>query len=143
VHRCKYNGQVTVWSWVDGTKHAASGRGQKSESGISNFETQSRIFLLHSRSRNARHESDVTHCILYRVISELHKCDFCDGGNVFADHLMRSELDPGVLPLSPSSKIPLALRQNTTNPETKWLVQKYGGTSVGKFAVNIARDTVS
>ncbi|OAX34728.1 aspartate kinase [Rhizopogon vinicolor AM-OR11-026] len=56
---------------------------------------------------------------------------------------MGSELDPGTLPLSLSSNNPVALRQNTTHPEAKWLVQKYGGTSVGKFAVNIARDIVS
>ncbi|OJA09487.1 hypothetical protein AZE42_05855 [Rhizopogon vesiculosus] len=56
---------------------------------------------------------------------------------------MGSELDPGILPLSSSSNNPVALRQNTTHPEAKWLVQKYGGTSVGKFAVNIARDIVS
>lgn len=37
----------------------------------------------------------------------------------------------------------LVLRQNNTDPEAKWTVQKYGGTSVGKFAVNIARDIVS
>lgn len=57
--------------------------------------------------------------------------------------MSESESDPSILPLSPSSTILLALRQNTTDPEAKWLVQKYGGTSVGKFAVNIARDIVS
>ncbi|KAF8899856.1 Aspartate/glutamate/uridylate kinase [Mucidula mucida] len=35
------------------------------------------------------------------------------------------------------------LRQNTTDPSAPWLVQKFGGTSVGKFSVNIARDIVS
>jgi len=83
-------------------------------------------------------------CATAREPPSLYIAIFVMPSNVFADHLMRSELDPGgVLPLSPSSKIPVALRQNTTNPETKWLVQKYGGTSVGKFAVDIARDTVS
>jgi len=28
------------------------------------------------------------------------------------------------------------------DPDTKWLVQKYGGTSVGKFAVKIAEEIV-
>ncbi|KAJ8595578.1 aspartate kinase [Rhizopogon salebrosus TDB-379] len=45
--------------------------------------------------------------------------------------------------ISPSPANPVALRQNTSDPEAKWIVQKYGGTSVGKFAVNIARDIVS
>ncbi|KAF9018678.1 hypothetical protein BDZ89DRAFT_1165025 [Hymenopellis radicata] len=35
------------------------------------------------------------------------------------------------------------LRQNTTHSSAPWLVQKFGGTSVGKFSVNIARDIVS
>lgn len=48
------------------------------------------------------------------------------------------------MPSSSSSTNPLlVLRQNNTDPEAKWTVQKYGGTSVGKFAVNIARDIVS
>ncbi|KAJ3535829.1 hypothetical protein NMY22_g6309 [Coprinellus aureogranulatus] len=38
---------------------------------------------------------------------------------------------------------PPNLHQNTIDPAAKWLVQKYGGTSVGKFAVKIARDIVS
>ncbi|KAG1740515.1 Aspartate/glutamate/uridylate kinase [Suillus paluster] len=53
-----------------------------------------------------------------------------------------SELDLITLPSS-SSTDPLVLRQNNTHPDAKWLIQKYGGTSVGKFAVNIARDIVS
>ncbi|KAF9231557.1 Aspartate/glutamate/uridylate kinase [Melanogaster broomeanus] len=43
---------------------------------------------------------------------------------------------------SPPSTPP-TLHQNTTDPSAKWLVQKYGGTSVGKFAVQIAKDIVS
>ena len=43
--------------------------------------------------------------------------------------------------LSPP-KTPPNLHQNTIDPEAKWLVQKYGGTSVGKFGVKIA-DIVS
>ncbi|TFL03630.1 Aspartate/glutamate/uridylate kinase [Pterulicium gracile] len=35
------------------------------------------------------------------------------------------------------------LRQNSTAPHARYLVQKFGGTSVGKFVVNIARDVVS
>ncbi|KAH7882316.1 Aspartate/glutamate/uridylate kinase [Phlebopus sp. FC_14] len=42
-------------------------------------------------------------------------------------------------PSSPSS----ILHQNTTDPSARWLVQKFGGTSVGKFAVQIAKDIVS
>jgi aspartate kinase len=30
--------------------------------------------------------------------------------------------------------------QNSIDPSAKWLVQKYGGTSVGKFAAKIAED---
>lgn len=30
--------------------------------------------------------------------------------------------------------------QNSIEPSAKWLVQKYGGTSVGKFAAKIAED---
>lgn len=33
--------------------------------------------------------------------------------------------------------------QNSIDPSSRWLVQKFGGTSVGKFAVNIAKDIVS
>jgi aspartate kinase len=33
--------------------------------------------------------------------------------------------------------------QNPINPDTKWIVQKFGGTSVGKFAAKIAEDIVS
>ncbi|KAG1741522.1 Aspartate/glutamate/uridylate kinase [Suillus paluster] len=53
------------------------------------------------------------------------------------------ELDLVTLPSSSSSTHPLALLQNNTDQEAKWIVQKFGGTSVGKFAVNIARDIVS
>ncbi|KDQ60047.1 hypothetical protein JAAARDRAFT_32418 [Jaapia argillacea MUCL 33604] len=44
--------------------------------------------------------------------------------------------------LSPP-RTPPNLHQNSIDPDAKWLVQKYGGTSVGKFAVKIARDIVS
>lgn len=37
---------------------------------------------------------------------------------------------------------PLNLYQNTADPAATWLVQKYGGTSVGKFAVKIAEEIV-
>ncbi|PCH44782.1 aspartate kinase [Wolfiporia cocos MD-104 SS10] len=40
-------------------------------------------------------------------------------------------------------RTPPNLHQNTIDPEAKWLVQKFGGTSVGKFAVKIADDIVS
>lgn len=55
--------------------------------------------------------------------------------------MLGSKLDGIHLPSS-SSTNPLALRQNNTDPEAKWIVQKYGGTSVGKFAIDIARDIV-
>ncbi|KAF8217697.1 Aspartate/glutamate/uridylate kinase [Mycena galopus ATCC 62051] len=46
--------------------------------------------------------------------------------------------------LSPSPpRTPPNLHQNSIDPSSRWLVQKFGGTSVGKFAVNIARDIVS
>ncbi|KAF8156856.1 aspartate kinase [Crassisporium funariophilum] len=38
---------------------------------------------------------------------------------------------------------PPNLHQNSIDPEAKWLVQKFGGTSVGKFAVKIAEDIVA
>lgn len=40
-------------------------------------------------------------------------------------------------------RTPPNLHQNTVDPNAKWLVQKFGGTSVGKFAVNIAQEVVS
>ncbi|OBZ77544.1 putative aspartokinase [Grifola frondosa] len=42
-----------------------------------------------------------------------------------------------------SPHTPPNLHQNTMDPSAKWLVQKFGGTSVGKFAVQIAEDIVS
>ncbi|KAG1841820.1 Aspartate/glutamate/uridylate kinase [Suillus subalutaceus] len=57
--------------------------------------------------------------------------------------MLGSKLDLITLPSSFPPTNPLMLRQNNTDPEAKWIVQKYGGTSVGKFAVNIARDIVS
>ncbi|KAJ3498166.1 hypothetical protein NLJ89_g10253 [Agrocybe chaxingu] len=38
---------------------------------------------------------------------------------------------------------PPSLHHNTIDPDAKWLVQKFGGTSVGKFAVKIAEDIVA
>ncbi|KAF5366552.1 hypothetical protein D9758_008990 [Tetrapyrgos nigripes] len=43
---------------------------------------------------------------------------------------------------SPNTVSPV-LRKNPTDPNAKWLVQKFGGTSVGKFPAKIARDVVS
>ncbi|TCD68371.1 Aspartokinase [Steccherinum ochraceum] len=37
---------------------------------------------------------------------------------------------------------PPNLHQNSIDPAAKWLVQKYGGTSVGKFAKKIAEDII-
>lgn len=42
-----------------------------------------------------------------------------------------------------SPRTPPNLHQNSTDPTTKWLVQKFGGTSVGKFVEKIAEDVVS
>ncbi|KAK7438071.1 Aspartokinase [Stygiomarasmius scandens] len=44
---------------------------------------------------------------------------------------------------SPSPMSTPNLRQNPTDPNVKWLVQKFGGTSVGKFPAKIAKDVVS
>ena len=52
-------------------------------------------------------------------------------------------LDPLSSPDSPPPKTPPNLHQNTIDPDGRWLVQKFGGTSVGKFATKIARDIVS
>ncbi|KAG6857043.1 hypothetical protein H0H87_010397 [Tephrocybe sp. NHM501043] len=40
-------------------------------------------------------------------------------------------------------RTPPNLHQNTTDPSARWLVQKFGGTSVGKFAIKIAEDIVA
>ncbi|KAN0085735.1 Aspartate/glutamate/uridylate kinase [Tylopilus felleus] len=66
---------------------------------------------------------------------------------------MSSESDMDQEVLSPSSSAsslstsppstPPNLHQNTIDPSARWLVQKFGGTSVGKFAVQIAKDIVS
>ncbi|KAF9788353.1 Aspartate/glutamate/uridylate kinase [Thelephora terrestris] len=59
---------------------------------------------------------------------------------------MRSDSDspdPLSSPDSPPPKTPPNLHQNTIDPDARWLVQKFGGTSVGKFSVKIARDIVS
>ncbi|KIJ63048.1 hypothetical protein HYDPIDRAFT_176137 [Hydnomerulius pinastri MD-312] len=65
--------------------------------------------------------------------------------------MSETDLDPGSL--SPSSSgsssftsppsTPPNLHQNTIDPSARWLVQKFGGTSVGKFAVQIAKNIVS
>ncbi|KAJ4466999.1 Aspartate/glutamate/uridylate kinase [Lentinula aciculospora] len=45
---------------------------------------------------------------------------------------------------SPSPpKTPPNLHQNSIDPDSKWLVQKFGGTSVGKFPVQIATEVVA
>ncbi|KZT00650.1 aspartate kinase [Laetiporus sulphureus 93-53] len=44
---------------------------------------------------------------------------------------------------STSPRTPANLHQNNIDPAAKWLVQKFGGTSVGKFATKIAEDIVS
>ncbi|KAI0290992.1 Aspartate/glutamate/uridylate kinase [Russula brevipes] len=42
----------------------------------------------------------------------------------------------------PPPGTPPNLHQNTIDPDAKWLVQKYGGTSVGKFTSEIAENIV-
>jgi hypothetical protein len=42
------------------------------------------------------------------------------------------------LPLTPPN-----LHQNSIDPSSRWLVQKFGGTSIGKFPVRIAQDIIS
>jgi aspartate kinase len=47
---------------------------------------------------------------------------------------------------TPPSSVPMTppnMHQNTIDPAAKWLVQKFGGTSVGKFATKIAGDIVA
>lgn len=44
---------------------------------------------------------------------------------------------------TPPPSTPPNLHQNSIDPSAKWIVQKFGGTSVGKFAVKIAEDIVS
>ncbi|KAI0698046.1 aspartate kinase [Cerioporus squamosus] len=39
-------------------------------------------------------------------------------------------------------RTPPNMHQNTIDPAAKWLVQKYGGTSVGKFATKIAEEII-
>ncbi|PPQ82253.1 hypothetical protein CVT26_009970 [Gymnopilus dilepis] len=40
-------------------------------------------------------------------------------------------------------RTPPNLHQNSADPDARWLVQKFGGTSVGKFPVKIAEDVVA
>ncbi|PFH45882.1 hypothetical protein AMATHDRAFT_70983 [Amanita thiersii Skay4041] len=59
---------------------------------------------------------------------------------------MSEPSSPASTASSASSSLPRTppnLHQNTTDPSAKWLVQKFGGTSVGKFPITIARDVVS
>ncbi|KAF8886126.1 Aspartate/glutamate/uridylate kinase [Infundibulicybe gibba] len=56
--------------------------------------------------------------------------------------LSPSSSTPSSVESSPPSTPP-NLHQNTIDPSAGWLVQKFGGTSVGKFAVKIAEDIVS
>ncbi|TBU45137.1 aspartate kinase [Dichomitus squalens] len=48
-----------------------------------------------------------------------------------------SSLSSGQGPCTPPN-----MHQNTIDPAAKWLVQKYGGTSVGKFVTKIAEDII-
>ncbi|KAI3612978.1 aspartate kinase [Moniliophthora roreri] len=45
--------------------------------------------------------------------------------------------------LSTPPSTPPNLYQNCTSPGAKWVVQKFGGTSIGKYAVKIAGDIIS
>lgn len=53
-----------------------------------------------------------------------------------------SSRSSSVSSVSSPPSTPPGLHQNTINPSAKWLVQKYGGTSVGKFASKIAQDII-
>ncbi|KAH9959436.1 Aspartate/glutamate/uridylate kinase [Russula dissimulans] len=52
-----------------------------------------------------------------------------------------SSLSPSSIDTPPPSTPP-NLHQNTIDPDAKWCVQKYGGTSVGKFALSILENIV-
>ncbi|KAK0495386.1 Aspartate/glutamate/uridylate kinase [Armillaria luteobubalina] len=54
-----------------------------------------------------------------------------------------SSSSPSSSPASSPPTTPPNLHQNTIDPSAPWLVQKFGGTSVGKFAVKIAEDIIS
>lgn len=56
-------------------------------------------------------------------------------------HSLSPPSSPSTPPTSPPSTPP-NLYQNTTDPSARWLVQKFGGTSVGKFAVQIAKNII-
>lgn len=55
---------------------------------------------------------------------------------------MSGSLTPDSSSPSPSPPTPPNLHQNTIDPSAKWLIQKFGGTSVGKFPVQIASNIV-
>ncbi|KAF5383142.1 hypothetical protein D9615_005018 [Tricholomella constricta] len=59
------------------------------------------------------------------------------------DHSPPSPGSPFSSKSSSPPRTPPNLHQNTLDPSAKWLVQKFGGTSVGKFAVKIAQDIVA
>ncbi|KAG9311844.1 Aspartate/glutamate/uridylate kinase [Chiua virens] len=61
---------------------------------------------------------------------------------MFESDIDQASSSSSSLSSSPPSTPP-NLHQNTIDPSARWLVQKFGGTSVGKFAVQIARDIVS
>ncbi|KAG9223991.1 hypothetical protein CCMSSC00406_0004393 [Pleurotus cornucopiae] len=55
---------------------------------------------------------------------------------------MSGSLTPDSSSPSPLPRTPPNLHQNTIDPNAKWLIQKFGGTSVGKFPVQIASNIV-
>ncbi|KAF9226234.1 aspartate kinase [Gyrodon lividus] len=60
--------------------------------------------------------------------------------------LVPSSLSPASSDSSSPTSFPTTppnLHQNTIDPSARWLVQKFGGTSVGKFSVQIAKNIVS
>ncbi|KAF8329423.1 uncharacterized protein EI90DRAFT_1394130 [Cantharellus anzutake] len=54
---------------------------------------------------------------------------------------MSDSSDPSP-PETPELMTPPNLHQNSADPSAAWLVQKYGGTSVGKFASKICEEIV-
>ncbi|KIY45054.1 aspartate kinase [Fistulina hepatica ATCC 64428] len=57
---------------------------------------------------------------------------------VTPDSSRASSLSSISMPTTPPN-----LHQNSIDPSAKWIVQKFGGTSVGKFPVKIAKEVVS
>ncbi|KAH8829789.1 Aspartate/glutamate/uridylate kinase [Flagelloscypha sp. PMI_526] len=60
-----------------------------------------------------------------------------------SNHFSDSESLSSSSSSSPGPSTPPNMHQNSIDPSTTWIVQKFGGTSIGKFPVEIARDIVA